>query len=139
MRMVLIGGGALALLYAVAGAIGSRDLRFDYLRFMTVVAAGHELLLIPITLGIGVLIGRYVPVAIRRFVQAALILSAFVTVVALPALIGNGRSPDLPSALPRDYTRGWLTLIALIWLGTLAAAAVPYLLNSVSKPSRKRR
>jgi hypothetical protein len=133
---VLIGGGSLALLYAVVGAIGSRDMRLDYLRFTVFVTAGHELLLIPLALGAGVLIGRYIPVTVRRFVQTAVILSVFVTVVALPALIGDGRSPDLPSALPRDYTRGWLILLALIWLGTLAAAAVPYLLNSVSKPSR---
>jgi hypothetical protein len=38
-----------------------------------------------------------------------------VVIVALPALIGAGRSADLPSALPRNYVQGLAIALGSIW------------------------
>jgi hypothetical protein len=133
-RAALIGTGCLALLYALSGAVSSRDMRLAYLRFLSLVPVVHELILIPLAIGVGVLVVRFVPVTIRAVVQAALIVSAAITVIALPAVLGYGRTPDLPSALPRDYTRGLLILLAAIWI----AAAATLTLNAVSRALRTR-
>lgn len=130
-RVALVSAGCLALLYALSGAVQSRDTRFAYLRFLSLVPVGHELILVPLAIGVGVLIGRFVPVTIRAVVQAALFVSVAIFVVALPGVTGKGRTPDLPSALPRDYTRGMLILLAAVWI---AAAAILTLKRVVKKP-----
>ena len=133
-RLALIGAGCLALLYALQGAVSSRDMRFAYIRFLSLVPIGHELILVPLAIAVGVLIGRFVPVTIRAVVQAALFISAAIVVVALPGVLGHGRSPDLPSALPRDYTRGMLILLAAVWI----SAAAILTLNAVHGAFRRR-
>jgi hypothetical protein len=90
---------------------------------------------VPLAIGAGVLVARFAPVAIRSVIQAALFLSATLIVIALPGALGYGRTPDLPSALPRDYTRGLLILLAAVWIG----AAAVLTLNAVHGAFRKRR
>ncbi|HCT79726.1 MAG TPA: hypothetical protein DGT23_24810 [Micromonosporaceae bacterium] len=51
-------------------------------------------------------------------------ISTTVVVVALPAVLGYGRTGDLPSALPRDYGRGLLFVLGLIWLTAAAVLIV---------------
>lgn len=123
-RWALAVAGSLALLYAVTGALASRDMRLAYLRFLFLVLVGHELVLVPLAVGVGVLMGRFVPSPARAVLQAGLFLSAAVVVVGLPGVLGLGRSPDLPSALPRDYARGMLVLLAVIWIGVGARLTV---------------
>jgi predicted component of type VI protein secretion system len=48
-------------------------------------------------------------------------------VVALPLALGRGRLADNPSALPRDYVGGLLTILALVWL----AVAVTLVVRSI--------
>lgn len=119
-RRALIALGSSALVYAALGIIASPDTRFAYFRFLALVLIGHELILMPLAIGIGVLIGRFTGVTVRPVIQAAIFATAVITVVSLPALTGRGRSPDLPSALSRDYLRGWLIFLALIWIAALA-------------------
>jgi len=121
-RRALVGMGVVMLAYAFAGVLGSRDVRLPYLRFLVLAPAIHELILMPSAIAIGVLIGRFVPVAVRSTVQAALFISVVITVVALPAVLGYGRAADLPSALPRNYGRGLIIILAAVWcvaLGTV--------------------
>jgi hypothetical protein len=123
-RRALIGAGVLALAYAASGILGSRDTRFAYGRFLVLVWVGHDLLVLPLALAVGVVIGQFVPVGARAIVQAAIFASAVLTVVALPAVLGYGRAPDLPSALPRNYGRGLLIVLGLIWLAAGAALTI---------------
>jgi hypothetical protein len=51
---------------------------------------------------------------------AALVVSAAVTAVALPLLIGKGRIADNPSAFPQRYGPNLLLIVAVVW----AVAAV---------------
>jgi hypothetical protein len=119
-RLVLISAGGAALAYAVLGVVMSHDTRLAYLRFVTLAPVGHELVLMPLALALGVLIGRFIPTTARPVVQAAIFISAVITAVALPGALGYGRSADLPSALPRDYLSGLAIILALIW-GAAAA------------------
>ncbi|MFC7759887.1 hypothetical protein ACFQY4_19090 [Catellatospora bangladeshensis] len=54
--------------------------------------------------------------------------------VALPLLLGYGRRPDDPSALPRDYHRGYLVCLAAVWLVTAAVLAVRARRRTASDP-----
>lgn len=65
--------------------------------------------------------GSTMPPNIRPVVQAALLASAAVVIIALPAVTGHGRSSELPSALPRDYPRGLLIILGCIWAAATAA------------------
>lgn len=123
-RRSLVAVGCLCLAYALSGAIGSRDMRLPYVRFLVAVPIGHELILMPIALATGVLIGRFVPVAARPVIQAALFISAVITIVALPGVLGYGKTADLPSALPRDYPLGLIIVLALVWIVALALLLV---------------
>jgi hypothetical protein len=114
-RLVLIGAGLAALGHAASGIIDSRDTRLAYFRFLTFALTGHELVLMPIVLLTAVLIGWFVTARARPVIQAAIIASAALTVIALPGVLGYGRSADLPSALPRHYGYGLLIILLIIW------------------------
>jgi hypothetical protein len=75
----------------------------------------HVLLLAPMIVLAGLLLGRLVPARPTPYFQAGLILGGVVTWL-LPFVLGYGRTPDLPSALPLNYGRGLLVILALIWL-----------------------
>ena len=60
----------------------------------------------------------------RTAVRAAALVSAAVTLVALPLVLGYGRDPGNPSALPLPYGRGLAVLLGLIWVTALAAIVV---------------
>ena len=54
---------------------------------------------------------RWVPGAARTPVRAARRVSAAVTVVALPFIVGAGRIADNPSAFPQSYGRGLAVIL----------------------------
>ena len=112
--------------YAVFGAVHDPDTApAGQLAFLAAVVVAHDAILMPLTIGAGVLIGRLLPIPVRKPVRAAAIISLALTLVALPFAIGHGRRPDDPSALPLDYTRGLLIILALVWAVALAAAWHP--------------
>jgi hypothetical protein len=88
----------------------------------------------PLAIGAGALIGRFVPVRTRAGVRVAAYLSLTLVVVALPFVLGFGRRPDDPSALPLNYGRGLAIALAAVWLGT---AAVLVARRRVRHPSRR--
>lgn len=112
--------GLTALGFAGYFVVGStRDSDFhpgQVLIFMVTAIVAHDLVLMPIALGIGALVVRFVPAWALSSAQAALFASVVVTVVSLPLLIGGGRTPDNPSRQPLDYPRGLLLTLGAIWL-----------------------
>lgn len=123
-QRILIATGTLLMGYAVLGAI------FDIgpgllgvLIFLSAVLVAHDAILLPAVIGVGALLGRLRAPA-RAPVRAAALISLAVSLVALPLLLGFGRSPDNPSILPLPYGRGLLLTLAAIWIPTLAIAAV---------------
>ncbi|MEV0135831.1 hypothetical protein AB0H83_46250 [Dactylosporangium sp. NPDC050688] len=92
--------------------------------FLAAGVAAHDLVALPLVLTAGALTARFVPPAARIPVQAALAVSATVTVVALPFVIGAGRVADNPSAFPRAYGPGLLWVLAVVWLAAAVWAAL---------------
>jgi hypothetical protein len=124
-RRALVAVGTLVMGWAVAGALTDADVKpFGVLIFLVGVLIGHDGVLLPLTIGAGVLIGRYVPVGHRATVRAAALCSLAVTVVAFPLVLGHGRTADNPSALPLPYGRGLAGLLGVIWVVALTAIAV---------------
>lgn len=122
-RRSLIALGVLGMGYALLGAFTDRDVGAGALLFLIGVLVAHDALLLPVTIGVGAVIGRFVPVRLRGVAGSALIASLAVTIVAVPLVLGRGRIADNPSVLPLHYGRGLLELYAIIWL-TAAVTAV---------------
>jgi hypothetical protein len=88
-----------------------------------VLLIGHDAVFLPVVIAVGAVIGRFVPVSARTIVRIALLVSLAVTVVALPFVGGRGRRPDEPSALPLNYGRGLVIVLAAVWLAAGVALA----------------
>lgn len=115
-RITLAALGVAVMAYAIAGAAADRDIMpVRQIGFLLTVLAVHDGLLLPAFIGIGVLIHRYVPASMRAALQGALIASAALTLIAIPLILGYGRLPDNPSALPRDYPVGLAIVLATVW------------------------
>jgi hypothetical protein len=124
-RVTLATIGVAVMGYAALGAARTPAIMpIRQLRFMAVLLIGHDAALVPLFLVAGALVQRLVPAGGRAIVQAGLICSAAVTVVAFPLVLGRGRLADNPSALPRDYPRGLLLTLAVIWLAVAVTLAV---------------
>jgi len=121
-RRGLVTMGVVIMGYAVVGALTDPDVRVGgVLIFLAAVLVAHDVVLLPLIIGIGALIGRLVPAGARIAIRVAALCTAAVTVVALPLVLGYGKSTDNPSALPLAYGRGLATVVALIWTVALAS------------------
>ena len=117
MRRVLIIGGVLLMGFAVAGAVTDPDVDLIGVPlFLIAVLILHDGIFLPLVIGTGALVNRVVPPPWRVTVRVAGIISLAVSVVALPMVLGFGRSPGNPSLLPRDYGPGLVGVLALVWL-----------------------
>jgi hypothetical protein len=109
--------------YGLAGLFtdpGTRPL--NHLLFLGAILVGHDLTLLPLAIILGALLARWLPARARAPVQAGLFASAVVSFFALPFVIGAGRRPDDPSALPLNYARGLTLVLVLIWTVVALAA-----------------
>ena len=131
-RAGLVGAGVVLMMYAVLGAATDGSDRLGgHLIFLGAVLLGHDWLLMPVAIAVGALLTRTVPGQARAATAAAAYISGALIAVALPLVLGLGRTPDEPSALPLNYGRGLLISLAVVWL---AAAAI-----AVTAPFRRRR
>jgi hypothetical protein len=91
MRRVLIGAGVAVMAFAVVGALTDDDVRpVGVLGFLVGVLLWHDLLLMPVVIAVGALIGWFVPVPARTAVRVAALCGLAVLVVALPLVLGAG-------------------------------------------------
>jgi hypothetical protein len=118
-RFVLGAVGLGAMGYALLGATSDPDINPSrHTGFLVTVLVLNDGVLLPVAIATGVLIHRLVPPPHRAVLQAALLATATLAVVAVPLVLGYGRIADNPSALPRDYAHGLATILAIIWLTT---------------------
>jgi hypothetical protein len=119
LRLVLGTLGVLVMVYALLGALMDRDVsRVGHVVFLVAVLVAHDGLLLPLALGLGALVVRFVARPARAVVQAALFATVVLLVVGVPLALGFGRPADNPSALPRNYPLGLVGCLALVWLLT---------------------
>jgi hypothetical protein len=121
-RAALIGAGILTMLYAVGGALFDPGLEAaGVLVFLVAVLAAHDAIWMPVVLVAGAALTRLVPRRLRPAARVAAISAASVTVVALPLVLGFGRTADNPSALPLPYGRNLVFVLLVIAAATLPA------------------
>jgi hypothetical protein len=126
-RRALVTVGALVTAYALIGALTDPDVQpLAQLLFLAGVLVAHDAVLLPVAIGAGVLIGRYLPAGAATAVRVAGFVTLSLLVVAVPLALGFGRIPDVPSALPLHYGRGLAVIILLIWIAMLTAVLVSH-------------
>jgi hypothetical protein len=86
-------------------------------------ALAHDVLIAPAVIVVGVVLIRWCPAAVRPFLQAGLIITGGLTLVAIPVLTGRGYSPNLPSALPLNYWRGYFITVGCVWAAVALTGA----------------
>lgn len=84
----------------------------------------HDGALAVLTLALGALAVRLVPVAARAPVAVGFVVLGPATLLAIPVLGRFGARADNPTLLDRDYTAGWLVLAATTTVAVVAAALV---------------
>ena len=129
-RITLIAAGALLMGYAAAGVLTDPDVKpVGVAVFLAAVLVAHDGVLLPLIIGAGALITRWVPARARTPVRLAGLATVAVTLIAAPLVVGAGRSADNPSVLPRPYPLGLLLVLTVIWLTALLVPALRRLLR----------
>jgi len=131
-----LGGAVIA--FGVAGLIGDLGVRAaaDVAVWLGAANVADDLLLLPFACVAGAVLARLLPEPWRAPVRAALVTTAVVVIVALPALRGFGRDqvPDNPSVDPLNYATATVTVLAAVW-----AAAAAWLIARLVTSARGRR
>ena len=120
--------GAFGLAMGLFGALRflQRDLDdiLDSVLWLAGGVAVHDAVIAPLTLALGALASRVLPAAVRTRVVLGFVVLATMTITAIPVLGRFGAREDNATLLDRNYTVGWLTVAALIVVGTLLVARV---------------
>ena len=135
---VFVGWGLIGL--GTAGLLGNtKDTHpVGFARLFAGVILLHDALLAPVVFGVGLLVGRLVPRRVRAAVQGGLIATGLVVLFSWPLVRGYGSRGTNRSALPLDYGRGLLIVLATIWLtaGIVTVARGRVARSSVRPPDR---
>jgi len=118
--------GAVGIAYGFIGLFTSERAPslVAWARFWLGGVIAHDFVLAPVAAVLAAGLVFVVPRPARGYVLAGAVISAVVTIVALPFVLGRGRSADLPSALPLNYGRGLLVTLLAVWSGIAAVAFV---------------
>jgi hypothetical protein len=125
-RIILALAGILLLLFGVFRLVTEIPTRSVLLLAVWLLAALiiHDGVLSPVVVSIGWLLRRFVQDRARRYLQAALIMSALVSVIAIPMIFLRGSQPAVKALLLRNYGANLTLLIGIIGAVTLASYAV---------------
>lgn len=72
----------------------------------------HDAVLAPVVVVVGVLAARVLPGVVRAPLAVVGVVVGSLTLLSLPVLLG--REPANPTLLDRDYTTGWLLVVAVV-------------------------
>lgn len=82
----------------------------------------HDLILAPLTLGVGWLLNAYVPPRARTFVQAGLVTGGLISVLGLVLIWRQGKTSARSLALlQQNYAANLLLLLVLVALAAVAS------------------
>lgn len=117
--------GAPLIAYGVRGVLA--DLPgvqlTSFLRYFVGAAVGHDLVVGPLVCVLAGLVVRRLPRVAVAPVQAALIVTAVVGLVAWPFVRGYGITEGEPSFLSRNYTASVLVIWGVTWVAAAGAIA----------------
>ena len=96
-----------------------------------------DLVVAPIACAAGLLIARLLKPPLRAIIGGGFVASVVIAIYSYPFVRGYGRSPNLPSALPVNYARGLLIILAVIWLivGALCVRGVRRMHREAPRPA----
>ena len=130
--------GTVLIAFGVVGMVGDKGIAtsLDIGAWLVAADVGHDFVLAPIACLIGAVVARAFPRPWRAPVQAALLTTGVLLIVAFPALRGYGHDqvPDNPSVQPLDYTTATLTALAVVW-----GAAIVWLLARLATGASRAR
>jgi len=133
---VVIGGGVMA--FGLRGLLDQVDTTSAAAIARWVIGADlvHDLLLAPIAILVGWAAGRAVPDRFRFPVQAALVATGVVLLIAWAPLRGYGRAvvPDNPSVQPLNYATAVVTILVLVWVAAGVAIAARLARDLTARP-----
>ncbi|MFL6075574.1 MAG: hypothetical protein ACJ73S_19480 [Mycobacteriales bacterium] len=141
MRRLLVLLGMAAIGYGgwrLVNLLASTTSRRSWATFFLGSLVGHDFLLAPLVVLVGVLLARVLPPLVKAPVQAGLILTAVLVLVEWPFVRRYGIRPDTPSALPRNYAHGLLLVLALVW-AVIAGWVIMRLIRDRARDPRGRR
>jgi hypothetical protein len=118
---------ALGVLLATYGGWLLVSRGHDHLDVAVWLAAGvalHDGVLAAVTVVLGAAAVRLVPPPARAPLVVGFVVLGSVTLLAVPVLGRFGARADNPTLLDRDYTAGWLLLVAMTALAVAAATLV---------------
>lgn len=132
-RRILTALGLGMVAFGIAGLLRNAEATEPLNAALFVVGglALHDGLVAPAVMVLGLVLARLVPRRLRPPVQGALIVSAALTLVAIPPWTGRGRLANNPSLLPQDYGQGLLVALAVVW----AVAALLLVRAAVRPPA----
>jgi hypothetical protein len=126
-RAVRGGLGALGVLLAVYGGWLLVTRGHDLDNVVVWLVAGvvlHDGVLAVATIVLGAIAVRLVPAPARAPLAVGFVVLGSVTLLAVPVLGRFGERADNPTLLDRDYTAGWLVLVAITAVAVVAASLV---------------
>lgn len=137
-RTILAVGGVLVALYGILRLLVSLPPGMLMLLGVWLVAAIliHHGVLSPAVLAVGWILRRLVPDRARTFVQAGLIMSAAVTVIALPLIYRQFSQPPSKAMLLQHYGLNLALLLGGIAVGSLVAYAIRVARDHQRSPRR---
>ena len=83
----------------------------------------HDGIVSPLVVTVGWLVSRVVPQRARRYLQAALVTAALVTVIAVPLIFREGTQPPSKALLRQHYGANLTVLVSIIAALALSAYA----------------
>ncbi len=92
----------------------------------------HDLVLAPVVVVVGLLLGRVLPHRLRGPVRTAAALSGLVVLFSWPLIRAFGRRPGNSSTLPLNYAHSVLILLAGIWLIAAIVVGIRWRRSSVA-------
>lgn len=130
-RAVLGAAGVLLTAYGAWLLLSRQDLsgNLDVVLWLAGGVVLHDVLLGSAVIVASLLATRLLPAAARPAAGAGLVVLGSLTLLAVPFLGGFGRenAPDNPTLLDRDYTAGYLLLVATV----IIVVVLPVLLHTL--------
>lgn len=84
----------------------------------------NDLVIALLALGLGAVVVRLLPYAVRAPVAVGAVVLGSVTLLAVPVLLAKGRKPDNPTLLDRDFVAGWWVFAGVVVVAVVVAAVV---------------
>jgi hypothetical protein len=124
-RWPLYAAGAGMIAFGVWGQLFGADTNPKrYGELLLVAALGHDLVLAPIVVLLGVVARKVLHRHAHASLQAAAMVAFVLLLIALPGIGRYGAKSDNTSILPLNYTNGLMVALSVVAAGTLLAVLV---------------